>query len=58
MNSDTTTPVMCRASVNCAGGSGDDLGEMTLGDCCVNNPRGLAYSLIGSERCVACVGEL
>ena len=52
-------PVMCRASVNCAGGSGDDLGVMTLGKCCacVNNARGLAYNPIGSERCVACVGE-
>ena len=50
-------PVMCRASVNCAGGSGDVLGVMTLGNCCVNNSRGLAYNPIGSERCVACVGE-
>ena len=48
----------CRASVNCAGGIGDDLGVAVSGkSCCLDNPRALAYSPTGSEECVACVGE-
>ena len=48
----------CRASVNCAGGAGDDLGVAVDGrDCCLDNPRALAYSPLGSEECIACIGE-
>ena len=48
----------CRASVNCAGGAGDDLGVAASGEsCCVDNPRALAYNPVGTEECVACVGE-
>ena len=48
----------CRASVNCAGGLGDDLGVAGSGEsCCLDNPRALAYNPVGTEECVACVGE-
>ena len=51
-------PVTCRASVNCAGGPGDDLGVAVDGrSCCLDNPSALAYSPQGTEECVACVGE-
>ena len=49
---------MCRASFNCAGGTGDDLGVAVNGTgCCLDNPNALAYSPQGSEDCIACVGE-
>ena len=49
---------MCRASFNCAGGPGDDLGVAVDGEgCCLSNPDVLAYSPPGSVDCVACVGE-
>ena len=48
----------CRASVNCAGGAGDDLGVAVSGEsCCLDNPRALAYNPVATEECVACVGE-
>jgi hypothetical protein len=51
--------VTCRASVNCTGGDGDDLGAAANGAaCCLDNPAALAYSPPGSEDCFACVGEL
>ena len=50
--------IICRASVNCTGGPGDDLGMAVDGrSCCLDNPRALAYSLQDSEKCIACVGE-
>ena len=50
--------VTCRASVNCAGGDGDDLGVAARGaDRCIGNPAALAYSPLGSEDCFACVGK-
>ena len=50
--------VVCRASFNCAGGDGDNLGEAANGkDCCLGNPRGLAYNPVDSEDCFACIGE-
>ena len=50
--------VGCRASVNCAGGPGDDLGEAVDGaGCCLGNPNAMAYTPQGSEDCFACVGE-
>ena len=50
--------VVCRASVNCGGGPGDNLGVAANGaDCCLDNPRALAYSSQNSEDCYACVGE-
>ena len=51
-----TVEVGCRASVNCAGGPGDDLGRTAERGCCVDNPLGLAY--VGGEGlCVPCIGE-
>ena len=53
-----TSDVVCRATVNCTGGPGDDLGDTTTRDCCVNNPRGLAYvTNINEGTCIPCVGE-
>ena len=51
--------VVCRASVDCNGESGDDLGETTVRGCCVDNPNGLAYSVQGgaNESCTPCIGE-
>jgi hypothetical protein len=48
---------VCRASVNCNGEPGDDLGVTTERGCCVDNPNGLAYSIQGGESCTPCVGE-
>ena len=51
--------VTCRASFNCAGGPGDDLGVAVDGaGCCLDNPNALAYSPLGSEECIPCIGEL
>ena len=50
--------VTCRASANCTGGSGDNLGAAANGrSCCLDNPRALAYSTQGSEDCFACIVE-
>jgi hypothetical protein len=50
--------VVCRASFNCAGGPGDNLGVAADGEgCCLDNPDALAYTPQGSEECNACVGE-
>ena len=50
--------VGCRASVNCAGGPGDDLGVAVDGaGCCLGNPNSMAYTPVGSEDYFACVGE-
>ena len=50
--------VLCRASFNCAGGPGDDLGVVVDGEaCCLGNPDAQAYSPQGSEDCFTCVGE-
>ena len=49
---------MCKASVNCTGGPGDDLGVVADGSsCCLDSPRGLAYIPLGSDNCSTCVGE-
>ena len=51
--------MVCRASVNCIGGPGDVLGEAANGEgCCLDYPNALAYNPIGSEDCIACVGEM
>ena len=58
LNSGAGQLVSCRASVNCAGGPGDDLGVAADGrSCCLDNPRALAYAPVGGEECIACVGE-
>ena len=50
--------VSCKASVNCAGGAGDDLGVAASREsCCMDNSRALAYNTVGTEECVACIGE-
>ena len=47
----------CRASTNCNGVPGDDLGPVAdPRDCCLGNPNGLAY-VPREGVCIACVGE-
>ena len=46
---------MCRASVDCNGAPGDDLGVMTIGQCCLETPNGLGFS--EGEVCSSCIGE-
>ena len=47
----------CRASANCVGGPGDDVGVTVDGrSCCMDNPRALAF-VVGEGSCVPCVGE-
>ena len=51
--------VGCRASFNCAGEPGDDIGVADDGaGCCLDNPSAMAYppKPKGSEDCFACVG--
>ena len=49
--------VQCRASINCDGTPGDNLGLMTVNDCCIGN--GFAYTNQSStgDDCTACIGE-
>lgn len=46
----------CRASINCTGGPGDDLGNTTEDECCVENSRGLAYATWNGS-CITCIDE-
>ena len=46
---------MCRASSDCVGGPGDDLGVMTIEECCLETPNGLGFS--EGEVCSPCIGE-
>ena len=49
-------PVVCRASINCSGAPGDDLGvTLTIEECCLNVPNSLGFS--EGEVCSSCVGE-
>ena len=48
--------VVCRASDDCNGDTGDDLGVMTIEQCCTNDTvNGLAFS--EQESCTSCIGE-
>ena len=47
--------VVCRASTDCNGAPGDNLGIVTVEDCCLNIPNGLGYS--EGEICSPCIGE-
>ena len=47
--------VVCRASTDCNGAPGDDLGVMTIKECCLNTPNSLAFS--EGEFCTPCIGE-
>ena len=48
---------MCRASFNCAGGPGDDLGVAEDGaGCCLDNPSAMAYTP-KPKGWFVCVGE-
>lgn len=47
--------VECSANRNC---SDQHLGTMTIHECCVDNPAGLAFAHPGSEECHSCTGAL
>ena len=48
--------VVCRASTNCSGVPGDDLGVMTIEECCMNDTvNGLGFT--EGEICSPCIGE-
>ena len=47
--------VVCRASNDCNGAPGDDLGVMTIEQCCLNTPNSLGFS--EGEICSACISE-
>ena len=50
--------VSCRASPNCGGGMGDDLGVAASGErCCLDNPDAMGYNPQGTEDCFPCIGE-
>ena len=47
---------MCRRSANCSGVPGDDLGEMTIEECCTSDAiNGLGFS--EGDMCSQCIGE-
>ena len=60
---DTSQPVtpvqsqdmMCRASSDCNGASGDVLGVMPIEECCLNTPDGLGFS--EGDTCLSCIGR-
>lgn len=55
--SERAKTLQCRASSNCNGSPGDDLGTVaTATECCVENPDGLAF-VSDEESCIPCVGE-
>ena len=47
--------VVCRASADCSGAPGDNLGVMTIEECCLETPNGLGFSV--GETCSPCIGE-
>ena len=47
--------VVCRASADCSGAPDDELGMMTIEECCLNTPNGLGFS--EEEVCSPCIGE-
>ena len=50
--------VSCRASPNCVGGTGDNVGVAASGErCCLDNPDAMGYNPGGTEDCFPCIGE-
>ena len=47
--------VVCRESADRNGAPGDDLGLMTIGQCCLDTPNGLGF--YKGEVCSPCIGE-
>ena len=47
--------VVCRLSADCNGAPGDDLGVMTIEQCCLETPNGLGFN--EGEVCSPCIGE-
>ena len=50
----TDVTVQCFTSDTCE--RDQELTPMTIEDCCVNNPNGLAFLRFGSEICEPCIG--
>ena len=46
--------VECSTTVGCMAA---DLGLMVARDCCIHNPKGLAYTISGSNICYVCIGK-
>ena len=47
--------VECSTTMECTVGFG--IGVMSATDCCVSNPRGLAYTLLDFDVCHVCIGK-
>ena len=47
------TLVSCRASNDCRGGADDDLGLMSIEQCCLND----GFGFFQGEICSPCIGE-
>lgn len=54
--------VSCRSTCSCNTTGDDEIGLMTVQECCVENPSGLAYTMSsqqpGNGTCTSCIGEL
>ena len=46
--------VLCTSTLEC----GNEIGEMTARQCCVENESGLAITLREYDVCLVCIGEL
>lgn len=44
----------CRNSANCS--IGEDIGTMTIEQCCLNTTNGLAFMEFGLNICATCIG--
>ena len=45
---------MCRSTANCS--TGEEIGRMTIEQCCLDTTNGLAFSGIGGVTCTTCIG--
>ena len=44
----------CRATTDCS--VGDEVGTMSIEQCCLNTAFGLAFTASESESCIVCIG--
>lgn len=54
--------VSCKSTVRCNTTDDDEIGLMTVRECCIEIPDGLAYTMSsqqpGNDTCTPCIGEL
>ena len=54
--------VFCKSTVGCNTTGDDEIGLMTVRECCMGTPDGLAYTMSskqpGNDTCTPCIGEL